>query len=817
MEEAPACPSPGPGDGGEVITPVGARSPGRRMGEYSYYASKNELIEWVNRILEMSLTRLDEFASGAVYCQILDAYYPGTVAMHKVNFHAREEYEFLSNYNQIHAAFNAKGIRRDINVQKLMRASPSEGLEFLQWLYKTLKKERHQKDYTARMRRSQSHKGGTDRIPTPSWVSGTFDVYGRVEAKSEFNSSYLGGDPTTPTQKPPRSLTTVSSRRSRSSVTRSKRPGSEDSRLSNISDSQEVGSVSTRVIDENEATTPRSITQVVDKSGRRSPSPVGIWAVTNENGGGGNTPPSRYLLPSEVAANGVNGTTNALGVLHISIPNFRSLLDDLGALNDSYAYRGKVRSMRDVMNTLIRHTNLLLDDLNGLRAQQSESRDSPLTKLAAAEKDLKRLEELFISLSRNLTQSEKRHPVPRSSTICITEKQKELSDTQDLDGALRRIGAAQAALAQALLKGSVEGSRAILNAVPASTGANGRENTANNDQQTSKNGSGPPDSITATETTSRTIRIGDYQIRRLKNGDIYKGRYVRSKKNGEGVYQFMNGDVYEGDFKDDRMGGYGLYNFSHEGRYEGQWANAVYEGVGTETFARGSTYHGEYGEGMRNGWGVCRYYNGDYYEGNWKHGLREGRGMQQCTDDSNYVGDYLAGKRHGHGVYSFPNGDRYLGEYERDIPHGYGVYMFASGQKYEGEWHSGKKHGWCIYTIETGEQWAGEWVEGKPKWVQGLTNGEDMDERWSSEICEKVNKAWAACRRAQQADKEGFSRADEHWATDGPIQRAIRDIVQRADEAAAKAQAARKRAIEVATKLDALAGEQQENKRISMT
>lgn len=61
----------------------------------------------------------------------------------------------------------------------------------------------------------------------------------------------------------------------------------------------------------------------------------------------------------------------------------------------------------------------------------------------------------------------------------------------------------------------------------------------------------------------------------------------------------------------------------------------------------------------------------------------------------------------------------------------------------------------------------------------------------------------------RQASQEGSSRADEHWDTEGPIQGAIRDVVLRADEAAAEAQAARKKAVEVASRLDALAGEQQ--------
>lgn len=82
------------------------------------------------------------------------------------------------------------------------------------------------------------------------------------------------------------------------------------------------------------------------------------------------------------------------------------------------------------------------------------------------------------------------------------------------------------------------------------------------------------------------------QVRKLRNGDVYKGRYSHSKKSGSGHYTFLNGDVYEGEFHEDHMKGVGVYTFCGQGRYEGQWADALYSGHGTETFAKGSTYHG---------------------------------------------------------------------------------------------------------------------------------------------------------------------------------------------------------------------------------
>lgn len=40
-----------------------------------------------------------------------------------------------------------------------------------------------------------------------------------------------------------------------------------------------------------------------------------------------------------------------------------------------------------------------------------------------------------------------------------------------------------------------------------------------------------------------------------------QGRYVGSRKEGDGCYHFVNGDVYEGEFRDDRMDGAGVYTF----------------------------------------------------------------------------------------------------------------------------------------------------------------------------------------------------------------------------------------------------------------
>lgn len=69
-----------------------------------------------------------------MYCQILDAIYPGTFPLAKVNWQAKHEYEFVNNFKILQKAFDKNGITRHIEVQKLVKAKYQDNLEFMQWL-----------------------------------------------------------------------------------------------------------------------------------------------------------------------------------------------------------------------------------------------------------------------------------------------------------------------------------------------------------------------------------------------------------------------------------------------------------------------------------------------------------------------------------------------------------------------------------------------------------------------------------------------------------------------------------------------------------
>jgi RP/EB family microtubule-associated protein len=82
----------------------------------------------------MNLAKVEQAASGALYCQIVDACHPGTVSMNKVKWDAKHEHEFVANYKVLQQAFAKNGVQRHIDVPKLIRGKYQDNLEFLQWM-----------------------------------------------------------------------------------------------------------------------------------------------------------------------------------------------------------------------------------------------------------------------------------------------------------------------------------------------------------------------------------------------------------------------------------------------------------------------------------------------------------------------------------------------------------------------------------------------------------------------------------------------------------------------------------------------------------
>lgn len=101
----------------------------------AYFVSRQELLQWLNDLLHLSLTRVEDIATGAVICQVFDSMYPGKVPMRKVKFDVKHEYEYEHNWKILTDVFVDLGIKRNIPVDRLVKARQQDNLEFLQWVY----------------------------------------------------------------------------------------------------------------------------------------------------------------------------------------------------------------------------------------------------------------------------------------------------------------------------------------------------------------------------------------------------------------------------------------------------------------------------------------------------------------------------------------------------------------------------------------------------------------------------------------------------------------------------------------------------------
>jgi len=97
------------------------------MGE-----SRQELLAWVNKLLQLNLTRVEQCGTGSAYCQIFDSIFLD-VPMTKVKFQVNTEYMYIQNFKVLQNTFAKHAIDRTVPVESLIKCKMQDNLDFLQF------------------------------------------------------------------------------------------------------------------------------------------------------------------------------------------------------------------------------------------------------------------------------------------------------------------------------------------------------------------------------------------------------------------------------------------------------------------------------------------------------------------------------------------------------------------------------------------------------------------------------------------------------------------------------------------------------------
>ncbi|PHH81615.1 hypothetical protein CDD83_3534 [Cordyceps sp. RAO-2017] len=97
------------------------------MGE-----SRQELLQWLNSLLQLNMTKVEQCGTGAALCQVFDSIYVD-VPMSKVKFNASGDWAYIQNFKVLQNIFAKHQIEKPIPVEALVKCKMQDNLEFLQW------------------------------------------------------------------------------------------------------------------------------------------------------------------------------------------------------------------------------------------------------------------------------------------------------------------------------------------------------------------------------------------------------------------------------------------------------------------------------------------------------------------------------------------------------------------------------------------------------------------------------------------------------------------------------------------------------------
>lgn len=100
------------------------------MGE-----SRQELVQWLNSLLQLNITKVEQCGTGAALCQVYDSIFLD-VPMSRVKFNVNSEYAYIQNFKILQNTFTKHRIEKMIPVEQLVKCKMQDNLDFLQWTKK---------------------------------------------------------------------------------------------------------------------------------------------------------------------------------------------------------------------------------------------------------------------------------------------------------------------------------------------------------------------------------------------------------------------------------------------------------------------------------------------------------------------------------------------------------------------------------------------------------------------------------------------------------------------------------------------------------
>lgn len=199
----------------------------------------------------------------------------------------------------------------------------------------------------------------------------------------------------------------------------------------------------------------------------------------------------------------------AVRVLGRTCANVAEISSSLATSCDSFVYRGKISSLLDAGATAGAHVALLLDDVLVVCGTRTNTSVADVKASAQRLKGgLQSTRDLLEARAQELQAALTAQPVcaDKQVNMQLTQMQKQLASTAALDGSLRAVGTAYAALLALLHK---EGA-----AVTSHFFA----------QEASAQAAAAQDPAAAAPAQSKVLKLTDCSMKRLKNGDIYRVR-----------------------------------------------------------------------------------------------------------------------------------------------------------------------------------------------------------------------------------------------------------------------------------------------------